>query len=981
MRIGFQSVYTNFIFNQQNTQNELQKITKELSSGRKIQFGYEGSSIFIDTLRLDYEEATLKQTKDVAEKAKKFSDNTDTSLSQFVSSLENFKIKLVQAANEIHSDESLNALADDLKAIKKHLISVANTSVGGQYVFSGSRVNVRPIGDDGTYYGDDKELKALIGSNNLLPYNINGYELFLGKDSDVSRKITTNVKQLNQELLHPEIMSEQLKDWIKTERFIKETDTLRALIGDYDDNSSNAATKTLRTIAFGGAVNEAALLSNFQAVTNGSLTIVADGNSVALSGLNFSSATSLSDVAKIIQAAYDTQASSNPSLPFVTVTWNENSKAFDFNISKQGANLAITNGGGGTDLMQNGYLGLVNTLKEAHVEYFYIRGRRPDGTTFKSRFDLRVDYADEADATKIRDLLDRIGVEFGNTTLNKVVEVKLNEWGQIEIKDYQTGRSMIDFQLIGSNMAVNNIDELIQKGAKIKEFVKSNYYGVKSISQATSAIDYYDHRIHIIDSTLKLEDNSFAKPNDKLIDVFGNNIASIRLSGVKVNNGGNVNIVVPTAGLKMQDLLDTIKQNFSQAGPPYDDIEVKLVDGKITIIDKSVSYRQSGTNDKIYDGVSSFKLTINTYQDIAATIPANGFANDYSVEFDRVRFEKNGSKLLSNNPQIKTFNSQYATLDTKLSEVASTQKKDNQTGQLIPNVSLHGTQYKMSLKDINGISYSVDINFNNNIPPGTTYTIYDSASVAIGTYTLYDAYDATTGTAADKVTYKQLTDVITITMNFSNLKIAGIFPTSAQNYKNALEASMQNVEVSLDNKGRLYIHDKTSAYTKAEFSIYDAASNDFSNLNTNNKFRPMLTFHANNALVIDDPHVDVFAQLQMAIDAVEYKIYRPDGYNGEKDKDYYTRNIGIQNSLESIEHLLKHINKLHAKNGSQGNAFKYAIERNELLIVQVKTLKSNVLDSDIAEVSLNFSQLSLNYQAMLSTIAKINNMSLVNYLR
>jgi flagellar hook-associated protein 3 FlgL len=44
------------------------------------------------------------------------------------------------------------------------------------------------------------------------------------------------------------------------------------------------------------------------------------------------------------------------------------------------------------------------------------------------------------------------------------------------------------------------------------------------------------------------------------------------------------------------------------------------------------------------------------------------------------------------------------------------------------------------------------------------------------------------------------------------------------------------------------------------------------------------------------------------------------------------------------------------------------------------TLRSSTVDTDLAEASLKLAQLDLNYQAMLSTVAKVSKLSLVNYL-
>lgn len=161
------------------------------------------------------------------------------------------------------------------------------------------------------------------------------------------------------------------------------------------------------------------------------------------------------------------------------------------------------------------------------------------------------------------------------------------------------------------------------------------------------------------------------------------------------------------------------------------------------------------------------------------------------------------------------------------------------------------------------------------------------------------------------------------------------------------------------------------------FMMYDSATDDYSA--TMDKSGSALTFHSNNTLTVDDPHVNFFAQLDSIIDSVRKGIYRAgDVADGTYSSDL--RSVGIQGGMTQFEHLSDHVNKVHAKNGAQGNAFKYSLERTEVLIVQTKSLRSEVVDTDIASTYNDFAQLTLNYQAMLTSISKINQLSLVNYI-
>jgi flagellar hook-associated protein 3 FlgL len=136
-----------------------------------------------------------------------------------------------------------------------------------------------------------------------------------------------------------------------------------------------------------------------------------------------------------------------------------------------------------------------------------------------------------------------------------------------------------------------------------------------------------------------------------------------------------------------------------------------------------------------------------------------------------------------------------------------------------------------------------------------------------------------------------------------------------------------------------------------------------------------MLFNANNALTIDDPKHDLFAAIDDAIEAVENGLLYPDGTN-----DALSRNPGIENALARIDHLIEHVGKEHTKIGAMSNSLTYAVERSETLKLNVQTLRSDVLDTDIGEATMKLNQLSLNYQAMMASIARVQNLSLVNYL-
>ena len=878
MRIGTHSRYTILQYQQNKTQSGLNNVLAQMN-GLKIQYGYQDTTIFNKTLALDFNINTLTQSKELATNALTFTKHTDTALSELTKSMDNFKTKLVQGANDIHSETSRLAIAKDLKAIRDHFLSISNTSVGGEFIFGGTATTKQPFNADGTYNGNGDTLSALLGSHNLMSYNITGKELFFGSDNDKNRVISTNIPKFNQSKLNPKIMDPLHPTGVSEEVHIKASDTLRDLVGDNDADPSN-----------------------------------------------------------------------DP------------------------------------------------------AEVFYITGRKPDGTAFKSKFSMNVAYTDKNQATTVQDLLDKIGREFGNTEVGKVVDVTLNEWGEIEIKDLTGGRSNIEFTMVsssyqdpnntlaagGDGVGTQNIDTLLNSGVKVNTYVQSPYLGTLTNNSITSVEDYNDHRIHTIPTTFRTHTNELAKTNTLLSDIFPAGVDSISLSGTGANIAldtagaavGPVNFAI-TATTTVQDLMDQIKTTYGANGA---DVDVQFSDGKIIVVDNNVSKKNPPDQDEKelpYIGDSSLVVSLTT---LSGGNPVNGFRNDYSVEFDRVGFSRNGATLTSNVSQVVRSTNEYATMETKLSEVAG--------------VGLDGHTYNFEVKDVNGIEVKGEIRFRNG---GSVFVIQSPAqmngqNIAGIEIPILQANGnppqvAGSATPADDVTYQQLADTLGIVLNLSNSNpgdLANVFnaaanfnnPAEKLSYETMLGNAKRNVSIGLDVDGKLEIKDLNRVPTRMEFMLYDTGSKDYAldangHITTNTAGHPALTFQANSAIVADDPHVNFFSQIDAMIEALEVGSYRPGGTSAY---DSSMRNPGVQNALLVFDHLADHVNKIHTKNGSQGNAFTYSIERTETLIVQAKTLRSETIDTDFAEAYLQFSTLSLNYQAMLSSIGKITQLSLVNYL-
>lgn len=242
MRVTSASFYNNIYGENNKLNRQLFDVNKQIASGQKIQYSHENPGVFIDTLRLDDEITTLQQTKSSAQNAYKFSTQTDTAVGDIVKTLESMKVKLVNAASDTNSQSSSDAIAKELRGLENYMQTLSNTSINGQYIFSGTETSQKPIDTNGNYQGNDKDMKASLGSGVKQKFNVSGSELFLGEESKINRTITTNVEQLNLTKLYPTDLSTGSTEQTQ-ESYIKTTDTIRDLMGDTDNDATNTPGK------------------------------------------------------------------------------------------------------------------------------------------------------------------------------------------------------------------------------------------------------------------------------------------------------------------------------------------------------------------------------------------------------------------------------------------------------------------------------------------------------------------------------------------------------------------------------------------------------------------------------------------------------------------------------------------------------------------------------------------------------------------
>ncbi len=135
-------------------------------------------------------------------------DGTDVALQNISEVLADVRVIALRESSAISTPQSRDTSVIEVDNLVNRLMDVLNSSIEGNYLFSGQQVKTPPFvrnGDTVLYQGDSKEITARTGPNSTMNLNIPG-DIFLGTQSsalggqvDMAPRIesTTNLSDLN----------------------------------------------------------------------------------------------------------------------------------------------------------------------------------------------------------------------------------------------------------------------------------------------------------------------------------------------------------------------------------------------------------------------------------------------------------------------------------------------------------------------------------------------------------------------------------------------------------------------------------------------------------------------------------------------------------------------------------------------------------------------------------------------------------------
>lgn len=196
-RVTQSMLSTNMLRNLNTSYSKMSNLQDQINSGRKFTRASEDPVAAVKGMDYRVQLDKIGQFTRNTNEMNSWVDTTDSTLSEVTSSLTRVQELVTQAANDTNTDDERKKIAVEIEQIQQQIRDLANTQVGGKYIFSGTQTS-SPLFDKDGVIADPTVLKGLnntieieVGDNILMKANVPGYELFKNIDEMLSKVLNT----------------------------------------------------------------------------------------------------------------------------------------------------------------------------------------------------------------------------------------------------------------------------------------------------------------------------------------------------------------------------------------------------------------------------------------------------------------------------------------------------------------------------------------------------------------------------------------------------------------------------------------------------------------------------------------------------------------------------------------------------------------------------------------------------------------------
>jgi flagellar hook-associated protein 3 FlgL len=123
-------------------------LNSQLTSGKKFRYPSDNAAVVSKVSNLDSRLREIERYTSNVQTAQNYVNMYDSSIQEISSIFYRIKELSVRGADGTLSTEDRNSITEELDKINSHLVSIANTEIGGNYIFGGAQNNKKVVTDN-----------------------------------------------------------------------------------------------------------------------------------------------------------------------------------------------------------------------------------------------------------------------------------------------------------------------------------------------------------------------------------------------------------------------------------------------------------------------------------------------------------------------------------------------------------------------------------------------------------------------------------------------------------------------------------------------------------------------------------------------------------------------------------------------------------------------------------------------------------------
>ncbi|ANQ53433.1 flagellar hook protein FlgL [Thermosipho sp. 1063] len=187
MRITNGMINERTLFNIQKSLYRISKLHDKLSSGKEVSYPSDDAVVATRSSNISSRLRELKQFKRNVEHTQNFVNIYDSTIQELTNVYHRIKELIVRGANGVNDVAERESIAEELKELKNHLEDIANTQLGGEYIFGGARSDLKPVENGKIQTPPEANVKRKVNALGFtIEYGITVYDVFkldTGKDA------------------------------------------------------------------------------------------------------------------------------------------------------------------------------------------------------------------------------------------------------------------------------------------------------------------------------------------------------------------------------------------------------------------------------------------------------------------------------------------------------------------------------------------------------------------------------------------------------------------------------------------------------------------------------------------------------------------------------------------------------------------------------------------------------------------------------